>query len=160
MSGFRAETANPARWKGYLDKKFKPASTVKPVRHQTALPDVDMPAFMVDLRGRGGVAALALEFTILTAVRSRDALRARKADIDRTTRVWTIPVFSKTGAVHKVPLSDAAIACLHKAAAIADGMGGRGRGDRVRFLQRVDGRGAAPSTPCSTCSRGWAVNPT
>jgi integrase len=171
VSGFRAAGDNPARWKGYLSKKFKAPAKLRPVRHQTALPYVGMPAFMADLRARGGAAALALEFTILTGVRSCDVLRARRADIDRAAKLWIIPQFSKTAKEHRVPLSDAAIVCIERAAEIAgrpsefvfcNELTGKRLSDKV-MLDVIDRLGRkADLTPhgCRSTFRSWAAEQT
>jgi integrase len=83
-----------------------------------------MPAFMADVRQRSGMGALALEFAILTCVRTADVRNAKAADIDRAAGVWIIPSFSKTGAEHRVPLSTAALAAFEKARAMAKEIGG------------------------------------
>jgi hypothetical protein len=54
---FRGE--NPARWKGHLDNLLPATSKV---RNHPALPYRQLPAFMREVRERGGVAAAALEF--------------------------------------------------------------------------------------------------
>ena len=46
------------------------------------MPYETLPAFMIELHKREATAALALEFTILTAARSGEALGARWAEID------------------------------------------------------------------------------
>ncbi len=88
-------------------------------RQQTSHPDLpydDIAVFMVELRSREGMAALALQFTILTAVRTSEALGARWEEIDRRSRVWVVPAARmKMGREHRVPLSDAAIAILDRA---------------------------------------------
>jgi hypothetical protein len=53
---------NPARWRGHLDKLLPARSKVRRVRHHPALPYGELPAFMVDLRTREGLAAIALEY--------------------------------------------------------------------------------------------------
>ena len=63
---------NPARWKGHLDHLLPARRKVRKVKHHPALPYAEMPAFMRDLRARYGVAALALEFAILTACRTNE----------------------------------------------------------------------------------------
>jgi integrase len=68
------------------------------------------------------MATLALEATILTAVRSHDIRNARRADVDRAARTWTISEFSKTGRELRVPLSDAALAAFDKADEVADAL--------------------------------------
>src|ERR1019366_5587022 len=66
-------------------------------------------------RGRDGVGASALEFAILTAARTNEALGARWPEIDMSAKVWTVPgERMKSGREHRVPLSDAAMAVLEK----------------------------------------------
>jgi integrase len=61
------------------------------------------------------VAALALEFTILTAARSGETLGARWGEIDLKQGVWTVPAArTKAGRQHRVPLSRRAMAVLQK----------------------------------------------
>jgi integrase len=83
------------------------------VVHHAALPYADLPEFLAELRQRGGLAARALEFLILTASRSGELLGARWEEIDLEGRLWTIPGSRmKAGREHRVPLSDAALAVL------------------------------------------------
>lgn len=118
VSGYRGDD-NPARWKGLLDQRFSRKRTVK---HHAALPYADMGAFMTDLRGRDSVAARALEFTILTAVRTSEALGAQWREIDATANVWTIPgPRMKAGREYRVPLSDVATAVLKRMETIRSG---------------------------------------
>jgi integrase len=113
---------NPARWKGHLDNLLPATSKVRKVRNHPALPYRQMPAFMGELRERGGVAAAALEFQILTAVRPGNAVAARKDQIDRKAAVWTIPAaFMKADAEHQVPLSQAALDVLDRIEALNEG---------------------------------------
>jgi integrase len=79
------------------------------------MPYPDIPAFVAKLRTRKAVAALALEFAILTAARSGEVLGARWPEIDFDARVWTIPAKRmKSGREHRVPLSASALAILEK----------------------------------------------
>jgi integrase len=55
--------------------------------HHKAMPYQDVPAFVVKLREMDSVAAMALEFTILTAARSGEAREATWKEIDLDTRV-------------------------------------------------------------------------
>jgi integrase len=72
-----------------------------------------VPAFARSLRARNGVAALALEFLILTAARSGEAIGARWSEIDLEAKLWTIPKERmKAGREHRVPLSDRALEVL------------------------------------------------
>jgi len=61
---------NPATWKGHLDNLLPKTSKVRKVENHAALPYADLPAFMMDLRQREGIAAAAMEFLILTAART------------------------------------------------------------------------------------------
>ena len=59
------------------------------------------------------MAARALEFTILTAARTGEALGASWGEIDLDGKVWRVPAKRmKAGREHRVPLSEAAIAVL------------------------------------------------
>ena len=104
---------NPARWRGHLDHLLPKPTKVRAVKHHPALPHAEIAAFMSDLGTRSGVAARALGFTILTAARSGETRGATWAEIDLDAQLWTIPAERmKAGKEHRVPLSDAAIACL------------------------------------------------
>jgi integrase len=68
---------------------------------------------MLELRALPGVAARALEFTILTAVRTGEARFARWSEFDVAACVWTIPGERMKGdKEHRVPLSARALAIL------------------------------------------------
>ncbi len=68
---------------------------------------------MADLRSRQDLSARALEFVILTAARTGEALGAGWGEIDFESKVWTVPASRmKSGKEHRVPLSDAAVALL------------------------------------------------
>ena len=138
VSGYRTGD-NPARWRGHLDNLLAARSKVRAVRHHPALPYVEMPAFLQELRARRGMAALALEFAVLTCVRSADVFNAKHADIDRTSRTWTISAFSKTGVPHRVPLSTAAFAAYDKARKIVAEIGGKVARSEFAFPNDVTG---------------------
>jgi integrase len=112
VAGYRSGD-NPARWTGHL-KELLPAKTkVAAVIHHDAVPYADMPAFMGSLRAKHGTSARALEFTILTAARTGEAIGARWAEIDFDTNVWIIPAERmKAGREHRVPLTDRALEIL------------------------------------------------
>ncbi len=65
---------NPAAWRGHLDKLLPRPSKVRRVVHHPALPYVEMPEFMSDLRLREGSSLRALEFAVLTAARTSEVL--------------------------------------------------------------------------------------
>ena len=104
---------NPARWRGHLDKLLPARSKVSKVRHHPAMAYTDLPSFMPRLREVSGIAARALEFTILTAVRTSEAIGATDAEFDLVEKVWTIPAERmKADRPHRVPLSDRAVEIL------------------------------------------------
>ncbi|WP_203310337.1 tyrosine-type recombinase/integrase [Sphingomonas beigongshangi] len=82
--------------------------------HFTAMPYQNVPTFVAELRSKvRTVGRDALEFTILTAVRSNETRFARWPEIDMKKATWTIPgERMKTGVTHVVPLSPAAIKVL------------------------------------------------
>src|ERR1019366_571175 len=78
-----------------------------------AMPYLDVPGFMVELRGRASVTARALEWTILAASRSDETLGALWCEIDIEKAVWTIPAARmKAAADHRVPLTERMIEIL------------------------------------------------
>jgi integrase len=114
---------NPARWKGHLENLLPKTSKVRRTRHHAALPYAELPGFMAELRQQQGVAARALEFTILTAARTGEAIGARWAEIDLERRLWVIPAerMKKADREHRVPLADRAVVILDEMAAIRQG---------------------------------------
>lgn len=74
-----------------------------------------MPAFVAKLREFDSVFAAALEFTILTAVRTSETRAAKWSEIDLESRMWIIPAERmKARKAHRVPLSTTAIAILER----------------------------------------------
>jgi integrase len=97
---------NPARWRGHLDNLLPAHAKVRDVRHLAALPHVELPAFLANLRLRGAVAARALEFLVLTAARTGEVIGVRWNEIDLLDKTWTVPAARmKAHRVHRVPLS-------------------------------------------------------
>jgi integrase len=106
------DSMNPAAWRGHL-ALLLPKQSKLARGHHAALPYADAPAFMKALRSRPAASARCLEFTILTAARSGEALGATWGEIDMVDRTWTIPGNRmKAGEEHVVPLSTAAIVLL------------------------------------------------
>jgi integrase len=71
---------------------------------------MEMRGFVGELRKRGSVAALGLEFAILTAARTGEVLGAHLGEIDFGQAVWTVPAERmKAGREHRVPLSSRAM---------------------------------------------------
>lgn len=106
--------ANPARWRGHLDHLLPKRGKLSR-GHHAALPYAEVPSFLASLRAREAVAALALEFTILTAARSGEVRGSRWSEIDMAAKVWTVPAARmKAAREHRIPLSVAALAILEK----------------------------------------------
>jgi integrase len=102
---------NPAGRKGL--GKLLPSAKRRQVQHHAALPYADVASFMKELAARDGSAARCLEFLVLTAARTNEALGARAGEINLATKEWTIPAERmKSGREHRVPLSPRAIALL------------------------------------------------
>lgn len=115
------EGENPARWRGHLDHLLSKRKRLTR-GHHAAMPFDEVPAFVQALRQRQAVAALALEFGILTAGRVGEVIGARWFEIDRTSRVWTVPAERmKAGREHRVPLVPRAMAILDEAESVRRG---------------------------------------
>ena len=107
---------NPAAWRGHLSHLL-PKRGMLTRGHHAAMAYADVPAFIAELRTRESLAALALEFTILTAARSGEVLGARWSEIDMVAKVWTIPAERmKATREHRIPLCDRAAAVLERLA--------------------------------------------
>ena len=109
--GYR-EGENPARWRGHI-------AQILPVRakltrgHHKALPYDTIPSFIGALHQRKAVAALALEFAVLTAARTGEVIGAKWGEVDLEKEIWTIPASRmKAGKEHRVPLSPRAVEIL------------------------------------------------
>jgi integrase len=112
--GYR-QGENPARWRGHIDKLLPQKSKVRRVKHHAALAYAEIGQFMADLRQEEGIAARALDFTILTVgPRTGGTIPAEWPEIDWQARLWTIPAehMKKGEKEFKVPLSGAAMAIL------------------------------------------------
>ena len=104
--------SNPALWKSHLENLL-PRQAVSD-KHYTALPYKTIPSFMRSLREVDGLAALALQFTILTASRTGETQKALRQEVEGD--VWTIPGNRmKNGKEHQVPLCQTALDLLEVA---------------------------------------------
>jgi integrase len=76
---------------GHLENLLPAENKVAPVQHHAALAYAELPAFLTALRQHPDLLARALEFAILTAARTGEALKADWSEIDLMARVWTVP---------------------------------------------------------------------
>lgn len=112
---------NPARWAGGLREILpKPDRGAK---HHAAASYADVPDIVAAIRedvSEMDLSSIALEFTILTAVRTGDTRFMVKREVDVATATWVIPAARmkvKDAADHHVPLSRRALAIFKQQAA-------------------------------------------
>ena len=95
-------------------------------KHFRALPYQDVAGALEKVEASGAAWAVkgALRFLVLTAARSGEVRGATWSEIDLEAREWRIPAERmKTGAEHRVPLSDAAVAVLERVKPLQDSSG-------------------------------------
>ena len=96
---------NPARWKNHLATLLPAPSKIQSVKRQPAMPYFKCGVFLEKLRLKEAIGAKALEFLILTGVRSRCVRLAEWQEIDLLKNIWVIPpLHTKAGKEHRVPL--------------------------------------------------------
>ena len=145
---------NPAAWSGWLKTKLgSPKKLGKIDRltgkrvargHHAVLPYDQLPAFWTRLADTPGVAARALQFTILTCARTSETLGMTLDEVSFPSATWVIPAARmKMGVAHRVPLSEAALRL------IADQMAGRSKNPFV-----FPGR---PRAPLSTMAMSMVL---
>lgn len=101
---------NPALWEGNLENLL--SRDKQATENMPALPYAEIPAFMAELRAVNDIAARALEFCILTCVRSNKIRIAKWDEIDLTAKTWSVAKAGKDKRGHIVPLCDAAVTLL------------------------------------------------
>ena len=112
VNEYRSGT-NPATWRGYLDTQLPSPRGLKRVKHQPAVPYDKAGDFMMKLRQNDSISARALEFLILTGVRSGSVRHAEWAEIDLQKKLWIIPAsHTKQKREHRVPLQQQSIKLL------------------------------------------------
>ena len=111
-----AVTLNPvAMLRTKLRRENRPRRPVP----RPALPFGAVPQFVGQLRGKPGIAARCLEFTILTAARTGESVGAEWREFDLHAALWTVPGDRmKGGEPHLVPLSERAVAILSEMRAL------------------------------------------
>jgi integrase len=113
---------NPARWRGHLDKLLN-RSARKETEHFAALDYKAVPALVVALRQSDSALADALQFAILTCLRSGELRGIEFDEIDPVERVLTVAATRMKGRKGKrkpfrVPLTEAALAILERRRAL------------------------------------------
>lgn len=112
VNGLRS-AANPARWKGHLDKLLPAPAKVKPRTHHAAIHYQDVNEFWTRLLEKDGIGAVGLRFSILCASRSGEVRGATWREFDIEQKLWVIPKERMKGKrEHRVPLSEAACEIL------------------------------------------------
>ena len=107
------DEANPARWRGHLDKLLPKPSKVQKVTHLPAMPYEQVAAFMGAVQDYNSVSSKALQLLILTATRTSEVLNAEWHEIDLVNATWTIPAKRmKASREHRIPLSHQALALI------------------------------------------------
>ena len=94
--------------------------------HHRALPHREVADALATVDGSGSslTAKLAFRFVVLTAARGGEVRGATWEEIDLEAREWRIPASRmKAGTLHRVPLSDEAMAVLEEARPLSGGTG-------------------------------------
>jgi integrase len=112
VNDYRSGT-NPAQWTGYLSTQLPSPKNLQKKEHHPAVPYQQMGDFMLKLRTNPSLSANALEFLILTAVRSGSVRQAEWQEVDLDKALWIIPAeHTKDRQEHRVPLQLQAIQLL------------------------------------------------
>ncbi|MFG1412932.1 integrase arm-type DNA-binding domain-containing protein [Xanthobacter sp. VTT E-85241] len=109
---------NPANWVDLKAQGFSRPKELSRGRHPS-LPYPRMKSFVQALRARDAAAARALEFLILTNVRTDTALRAEWRELDLVGAVWSIPPAKLKDRIHRkdpfrVPLAPRVIEIIQE----------------------------------------------
>ena len=114
--------SNPAAWSDWLKRKLGDPKKLGKIDRSTgerlargnhaAMPYAYVPALMARLE-RARCRGCGARFTILTATRTNETLGMTFDEVDFAKALWTVPADRmKTGELHEVPLSDAALDIL------------------------------------------------
>lgn len=113
VRGFRSGE-NPAAWHGHLQLLLPKRQRLQR-GHHPALPFEHLPMFWQKLTLISTISSAALQFLILTAVRSGEIRGAIWEEFDLDKRQWTIPaVRMKAAKEHVVPLCESCIEILRR----------------------------------------------
>ncbi len=118
VRGYRSGE-NPARWKGHLNQLLPVLSKKDRVTHHKAMPFPEVGAFISTVRELAAVSARCLEFTVLTAARTNEAIQAKPEEFDLDNATWTIPASRmKAKREHRVPLCPRAVEIVREMLAL------------------------------------------
>jgi integrase len=104
--------SNPAKWEGLHETRWPKRPNG---RHHPGLPYAEVPAFMSKLRlcHQDATAAVALEFTILTACRTNEVLQMKWSEINWDQKVWEQSKRIESNKKrYRVPLTDRMVQIL------------------------------------------------
>jgi integrase len=113
VKGLRAGE-NPARWKGHLELLLPKRQSLTR-GHHPAMPYTEISTFIDDLRGASTLGHRALEFTILTAARTGEVIKATRNEFDLDSRLWNRPAAHMKGKnpkPHSVTLCERAVTII------------------------------------------------
>ncbi|WP_256588911.1 site-specific integrase [Pseudomonas sp. BBP2017] len=115
-------------------------------RNHAALPWQQLPSFMAALKASTDLSSIAVELTVLCALRTSEVISGSWGEIDLKDEIWTIPASRmKAGRQHRVPLSKAALETLRRLKAESNGellFPGRTAGrplSNMAMLQKIRG---------------------
>ncbi len=123
VNGWREAGLNPAAWRGHLDGIYVAPEQIKRNKciaagedgHHPALHYAELPEFYQSLIEQSGMAAKALQLTLLTAVRTGSVRFAQWNQFDLDNALWTIPASSiKSGEEFRVPLSSETVSLVEQ----------------------------------------------
>ena len=140
---------NVAAWKNNLQALLPAKHMVKPkTKHHEQVPLGELPTVFARLRARKTVGAAAAAFAVLTAARANEASGALWREIDFEAAIWVVPPERyKTGHMHMVPLSPAALEILRERLAVR-------RKDDERIFPTRGASGPSDSTMLTVAAAG------
>ena len=107
------EGPNPATIKGNLRGALPKITKQQRVKHHKALPFGRVPEVMAALQQSDALSATVLQFILLNANRSSEAINAPWSEIDLDRAMWSIPADRmKTLKLHEIPLASQSVALL------------------------------------------------
>ena len=120
---------NPAVWTGLLSAIYPSAEALKRQSnlkkgadgHHAALDYAEAPRFYALLKEQAGVAAVALQFLILTVSRTQSVRYARWEQFDLEKKVWNVPAENMKGKIpFRVALSQQAVELIASMEKLSD----------------------------------------